>query len=184
MSVTEQLRELAHHGYPSSGADPWHDDLGGEPFGPGGDTSLTDAARPITMYGFSPVAVRPTESQAARAQTRAQLATGLQPVVPADGSDTARTGSVSSQVGALPVLTLARSRRTRQGPPRALRVPRRLGRSPRSLVAVRRRPPRWNVPKPPGSPTNPRLPPRRYPAAPTRPRVRGSRGLPRTNSSR
>ena len=104
MSVTEQLRELAHHGYPSSGAEPWHDDLGGEPFGPGGDTSLSDAARPVTMYGFPSAAVRPTESQAARAQTRAELATQMQAIVPGR-SEPGLEGGVSSQVGALPVLT-------------------------------------------------------------------------------
>lgn len=105
MSVTEQLRELAHHGYPSSGAAPGLDDLDGEPFGPGGDTSLTSAARPVTMYGFPAAAVRPTESQAARAETRAQLATEMQPIVPAGRVGSAAEGGVSSQVGALPVLT-------------------------------------------------------------------------------
>ena len=105
MSVTEQLRELARHGYPSSGAAAGLDVLDGEPFGPGGDTSLTAAARPVGMYGFPALAARPTESQAAQAVTRAQLATESHSVVPAEPSGTSDGDGAPPQVAALPVLT-------------------------------------------------------------------------------
>ena len=105
MSVTEQLRELSHHGYPASGAAAGLDFQDGEPFGPGGDTSLTGAARPVTMQGFPASWVRPTEAQAAQAQTRARLASEVQSAVSPQPSVAAQDGAVSSQVGALPVLT-------------------------------------------------------------------------------
>lgn len=102
MSVTEQLRQLAHHGYPTSGVAAGQEHFNGEPFGPGGDTSLTGAARPATLHGFSLPPVQPTETQAAQAETRA-----LSIVDPHQRGPATRAAPPASGTGvsALPVLT-------------------------------------------------------------------------------
>ncbi|TFI07622.1 threonine/serine exporter family protein, partial [Kocuria rhizophila] len=71
MSVNEQLRHLAHQGYPSSGeatARPSADD---QPFGPGGDTALREAVRSTAPRRRARPMPRPTEEQAAQARARA-----------------------------------------------------------------------------------------------------------------
>lgn len=102
MSVTEHLRQLAHHGYPASGVPAGEEYFNGEPFGPGGDTSLTGAARPATLHGFSLPPVQPTETQAAQAETRAlSLVRGGAPGDPA----AVPASAPRADVGSLPVLT-------------------------------------------------------------------------------
>lgn len=70
--VTDQrapLRPFA--AYPSSDGAEEPDVHVVEPFGPGGDTTLTGAARPVAHHGAGLPAVRPTEDQALHARRRA-----------------------------------------------------------------------------------------------------------------
>jgi uncharacterized membrane protein YjjP (DUF1212 family) len=70
--VTDQrapLRPFA--AYPSSDGAEEPDLHVVEPFGPGGDTTLTGAARPVARHGAGLPAVRPTEDQAQHARRRA-----------------------------------------------------------------------------------------------------------------
>ncbi|MFF0937320.1 threonine/serine exporter ThrE family protein [Kocuria sp. CPCC 205316] len=57
--------------YPSSAGAEEPDVHVVEPFGPGGDTTLTGAARPVAHHGAGLPAVRPTEDQALHARRRA-----------------------------------------------------------------------------------------------------------------
>ena len=69
--VTDQrapLRPFA--AYPSSDGAEEPDVHVVEPFGPGGDTTLTGAARPVAHHGAGLPAVRPTEDQALHARRR------------------------------------------------------------------------------------------------------------------
>ncbi|WP_229741452.1 threonine/serine ThrE exporter family protein [Kocuria dechangensis] len=66
--------------YPSSDAGPEPAPELVEPFGPGGDTGLTGAARPAALGGTGLPPVRPTETQALEARRRA--GSGAQDVVP------------------------------------------------------------------------------------------------------
>ena len=73
--VTDQrapLRPFA--AYPSSDGAEEPDLHVVEPFGPGGDTTLTGAARPVARHGAGLPAVRPTEDQAQHARRRAGTA--------------------------------------------------------------------------------------------------------------
>ncbi|MGX5358509.1 threonine/serine exporter family protein [Kocuria sp. KH4] len=63
------LRPLA--AYPSSDGGEEPDAYVVEPFGPGGDTTLTGAARPVALLGAGAPLVRPTEAQALLARRRA-----------------------------------------------------------------------------------------------------------------
>ncbi|MFI7495217.1 threonine/serine exporter family protein [Kocuria sp. M4R2S49] len=79
--VTDQrapLRPFA--AYPSSDGGEEPDVHVVEPFGPGGDTTLTGAARPVARHGAGLPAVRPTEAQALHARRRA--GTAVPDVVP------------------------------------------------------------------------------------------------------
>lgn len=112
MSVNEQLRHLAHQGYPSSGeatARPSADD---QPFGPGGDTALREAVRSTAPRRRAHPMPRPTEEQAAQARARAAAHPHTDPHAAAPrtaGPRTLRTGQSatagSTRVSALPVLT-------------------------------------------------------------------------------
>ncbi|WP_370830348.1 threonine/serine ThrE exporter family protein [Kocuria sediminis] len=57
--------------YPSSDGGEEPDAYVVEPFGPGGDTTLTGAARPVALLGAGVPLVRPTEAQALLARRRA-----------------------------------------------------------------------------------------------------------------
>ncbi|MFC4902058.1 threonine/serine exporter ThrE family protein [Kocuria oceani] len=57
--------------YPSSDGGEEPDAYVVEPFGPGGDTTLTGAARPVALLGAGTPLVRPTEAQALLARRRA-----------------------------------------------------------------------------------------------------------------
>jgi uncharacterized membrane protein YjjP (DUF1212 family)/uncharacterized membrane protein YjjB (DUF3815 family) len=74
--VTDQrtpLRPFA--AYPSSDAGEETDPAVAEPFGPGGTSTLTGAARPASLPGAGTPPVRPTETQALQARRRAETTT-------------------------------------------------------------------------------------------------------------
>ncbi|GEO95849.1 threonine/serine ThrE exporter family protein [Kocuria turfanensis] len=70
--VTDQRTPLRPSAaYPSSDGGEEPDAYVVEPFGPGGDTTLTGAARPVALLGAGAPLVRPTEAQALLARRRA-----------------------------------------------------------------------------------------------------------------
>ncbi|MDN3225916.1 threonine/serine exporter family protein [Kocuria rhizophila] len=132
MSVNEQLRHLAHQGYPSSGEGPGASWVDEQPFGPGGDTALREAVRPAAPRHRTRLTPRPTEEQAARAELRSSAAhahTGQRSTAePRPGSArTLRTGQSATsggpQVSALPVLTPGQIAEDRAGTGHRARVP-------------------------------------------------------------
>lgn len=70
--VTDQRTPLRlFAAYPSSDGGEEPEAYVVEPFGPGGDTTLTGAARPVARHGAGTPPVRPTETQALHARHRA-----------------------------------------------------------------------------------------------------------------
>lgn len=94
--LTGQRPPLCAAAYPSNDAAEEPDAYVVEPFGPGGGTTLTEAARPFARHGAAMPLVRPTEAQALHARRRA---------------DTVPSDVVPDAPQALPVLSAGLVRR-------------------------------------------------------------------------